>query len=208
MTATPPPRGLPIGTEILTPAGPVAVEALHPGALVLAVGGIGAPFQPVAAIRRCRVPGPAIRIQAGALADGAPQDDLLLPAGHGLLLDGALFAAGDLVDGLGILPEAGPEALEVVEVLLAGHDALLAAGTAVETALPPGAAPFAPRQQPDGTLRALLAWRAEEMGWASPAAPALAAAGGAPREATLRERLADSPLGPVGAAPPPLPRPR
>jgi len=191
--------GLPAGTPVLTPRGPVAVEDLRPGTLVLSVSGIAAPFQPVVALHQARHAGPLVRIRAGALADGAPDDDLLLPVGHALLVDGALVNAGELVDGHGVVaePEAAPVTL--VSLVLEAHDAVLAAGAAVETAMPdPPTATCAPRCPPDATLRALLAWRAEAMGWATPAAPADAA----PEIGTLRERLAASPLTPAAPWPP------
>lgn len=184
-------RGLVAGTPVLTPNGPVAAEALQPGMLVIAVAGAAAPFRHVAAIRRSVLPRPVIRIRAGALDDGTPQDDLLLPPGHALLLGGALIAAADLADGHGILAEADGPPLPLVEIVLDGHDAILAAGAAVET-VPPGAeAPdCAPRRAPDGPLRAVLAWRAERMGWAAPPEPL-------PEVGGLRERLAASALTPV-----------
>ncbi|WP_230165671.1 Hint domain-containing protein, partial [Roseomonas sp. CECT 9278] len=154
---------------MLTPAGEVPVEALRPGALVLAVGG-GAPFQPLVEARRVTLPGPCVRVLAGAMADGAPQDDLRLPPDHALLVDGLLVAARDLVDGHGILAEADG-AVDVVQIVLAAHDAVLAAGLAVETArAEPGLPDCAPRGAPPPALRAMLAWRAEAMGWC-PATP-------------------------------------
>lgn len=189
--------GLPAGTPVLTSRGPVAVEHLQPGMLVLAVSGVAAPFQPVVAVGQHGFAGPLVRIRAGALADGAPYDDLLLPAGHGLLIDGALIPAGALVDRHGVVLEERPAApVALVSVVLEAHDAVLAAGAAVETALPdPAAQPCAPRAAPDATLRALLDWRAEAMGWTSPAAPAMPA----PELGSLRDRLAASPLVPAAA---------
>ena len=193
MAASVPVRGLLAGTPVLTPGGPVPAESLQPGMLVLAVSGVAAPFRNLAAVRRNRVPGPAIRIRAGALDDGTPQQDLLLPAAHGLLLDGALIEAGALVDGHGILPEPGDAPLALVELVLHGHDAVLAAGCAVETIPPaPDAPGCAPRRAPDGALRALLSWRAERMGWAAPAPVAPT-----PGPEDFRERLIDSPLSPA-----------
>lgn len=199
MTSNAPDCGLPIGTPVLTPTGQVAVEDLAPGAMVLAISGSSAPFQAVAAVRRLRRTGPMVRLRAEALDDGTPQQDLLLPPGHALLLDGALVAAGDLVDGHGILAEPAGQACELVEVMLAGHDAVLAAGAAVETLRPhPDAPDCAPRRAPDAALRAMLSWRAERMGWASPQP----AAEPGPDIGSLRDRLAASPL---AAAFPPVP---
>ena len=181
-------RGLLPGTPVLTPRGLVPAEALEPGMLVLAVSGAAAPFRHVAAVRLAGAAGPLVRIRAGALDDGTPQEDLLLPAGHALLIDGALIAAGALVDGHGIRHEAADGPLRLVEILLPEHDAILAAGAAVETATPGLDAPdCAPRRAPDAALRAMLSWRAERIGWAAadpapPPEPAL----------TIEEELATS----------------
>jgi hypothetical protein len=170
---------------------------LAPGDLLLAISGTGAPFQAIAALALTSVPTPLVRIRAGALADGAPREDLLLPPGHALLLEGTLVAAGDLVDGHGILAEPA-RAVTLVQVTLASHDAILAAGTAVETAPPhPDAPPCAPRRPSDATLRALLAWRAEVMGWSAPAP----AAPMPPGVGSYRARLEASALGAPDAPP-------
>jgi hypothetical protein len=192
-----PPRstGLPTGTSVLTPSGAVPVEALRPGMLVLAVSGGSAPFQPVAETRRVSLAPPFVRLRGGAIADGAPQDDLLLAPDHAVLVDGVLVAARDLADGHGILAEDGA-AIDAVQIVLAAHDAVLADGLAVETAHPELDMPdCAPRAAPDATLRAMLAWRAEAMGWRAPAAPAPTS----PLLGSLRERLAASPGTPAAA---------
>nr|WP_246522433.1 Hint domain-containing protein [Neoroseomonas terrae] len=190
--------GLPIGTPVLTPTGHVPVEQLTPGAVVLAISGAAAPFQQVMTVQRRRWAGPLVRVLADALEDGTPQEDLLLPPAHAMLLDGALVAAGDLVDrhGIRLLPASEP--IDLVQIMLAGHDVVLARGAAVETMRPhPDAPDCAPRRPPDGTLRALLSWRAERLGWAvpEPMEPM-------PEVGTLRDRLDASPL---AAALPPRP---
>jgi hypothetical protein len=191
-----PPTGLPTGTLVLTPSGAMPVEALRPGALVLAVGGAAAPFQRVVETRRVTLAPPFVRLRAGAIADGAPQDDLLLAPGHAVLVDGVLVAARDLVDGHGILPEEGA-AIDAMQIVLAGHDAVLADGLAVETARPePDMPDCAPRAAPDATLRAMLAWRAEAMGWRPAATPEPMP----PVPGSLRERLAASTGSPAAAA--------
>jgi hypothetical protein len=197
--------GLCRGTPVLTPGGPIAAEALTAGVLVLAVSGVAAPFQPLVAVEHVRMATPLVRIRAGALADGAPLHDLLLPAGHALLLDGALVAAGDLVDGLGVVAEPDGAPVELVRLVLGGHDAVLAHGAAVETASPaPDAPPCAPRRAADGTLRAMLDWRAELMGWTAPATPSEPA----PEVGSYRARLEASPLAPLDLPPLPIRPPR
>lgn len=187
--------GLPAGTPVLTPSGEVPVESLVPGMLVIAVSGVAAPFQRVQALLRRQVRTGLVRIQAGALADASPLTDLRLPPGHGVFIDGRLFAAGSLALGPGIAPEAaGP--CDLFDLVLAGHDAVLAAGIAVETAVPDAQPFFCPRAEPDGVLRAMLAFRAEAMGWVPPVPPK----DPVPEVGSLRARLAASPFTP------PLPR--
>jgi hypothetical protein len=182
--------GLPIGTPILTPTGHVPVEALEPGAMVLAISGSSAPFQLVTAVRRLEWSGSLIRLRAESLDDGAPQEDLLVPPDQALLIDGRLVAAGALVDGHGIVAEPHVGPIPLIQVMLGGHDAILACGAAVETPRPhPDAPDCAPRQPPDGTLRAMLSWRAEHMGWAGGMMAEIE-----PEIGTLRERLAANPL--------------
>lgn len=193
MRDSPAETGLPAGTPILTPRGERPIEEIGAGTLVIAVSGSAAPFQQVQAVRRHRTATGLVRIRAGALAVGAPLEDLILAPGHGVFLNGRLVAAGALALGPGITVEAAAPC-DLFELVLAGHDAVLAAGAAVETARPEAAdAPFCPRAEPDGVLRAMLAWRAEEMGWVAPAAPVEPA----PEVGSLRERLAASPFLPA-----------
>ncbi len=188
-----PEHGLPAGTPVLTPSGEQPVEALALGGLVIAVSGQGAPFQRILEIRRAVVPAALVRLRAGALAEGAPREDLLLPTGQALLVDGVLVQAGALLGGPGAVLEQQAGLCEVFSIVLAGHDAVLAAGTPVETA-PPGldVPAFAPRTGAEAWLRARLAWRAEAMGWAE-ALPDDAAAPGL----DLAEELASSALAPA-----------
>jgi hypothetical protein len=199
VTEDPAESGLPRGTPILTPQGEIPVERIEPGMMLIAVSGCGAPFQTVRAVRRRRAEARCIRIRAGALAEGAPLVDLILPAGHGVFLNGGLVRAGALPIGGGILAEPSAPC-DLFDIVLAAHDAVLAAGAAVETALPaPDGAPFCPRVEPDGVLLAMLAWRAEQMGWAAPPAPE----DPLPEPIRLRERLITCPLRPL-AAPAPI----
>lgn len=158
--------GLPVGTLVLTPTGQVPVETLVAGALVMAVSGGSAPFQAVSAVRRIRWTGPMVRIRAEALDDGAPQIDLRLLPGQGVLLEGVLITAEALVNDVGVVAEPADMPVELVQIVLGGHDAVLASGLAVESARPhPDAPDCAPRRGPDAALRAMLSWRAEHMGW-------------------------------------------
>lgn len=188
-----PENGLPPGTPVLTPTGEVPVEALRPGDLVIAVSGAGAPFQAVAELRRAVLPAAVVRLREGALADGTPQRDLLLPPAQALLIDGRLVEAGALLCGPGAVLEQAVGVQEVIRVVLAGHDAILAAGAALETArAAPEDPPLHDRAQPDAALRALLALRGEAMGWLPPAEAEDPPPGG-----SLEEVLAASALAPA-----------
>ena len=182
--------GLPIGTMVLTPTGQVPVESLEVGSMVMAVSGDSAPFQAISAVRRFRWEGPLVRVRAEALEDGTPQSDLLLLPTQGVLLEGVLVTAGALVDGLGVVTEPGGTPVQFVQIVLGGHDAVLAAGVAVESVRPhPDAPDCAPRRGPDASLRAMLSWRAEHMGWV-----ARRPVQTRPNPGVLRERLEAHPF--------------
>lgn len=183
-------RGLPAGTPVLTPTGERPVETLAPGSLVIAVSGEGAPFQRVLELRRAVVPAALVRLRAGALADGAPREDLLLPTGHALFIDDMFVQAGALLGSPGVRLEQKAGLCEVFSLVLARHDAVLAAGAPVETA--PGADTPMPCERAEPWLRARLAWRAEAMGWAEPLPEEVPAPG-----LDLAEELASSALGPA-----------
>lgn len=186
--------GLPVDAPVLTPRGPVTAGRITAGDLVFATGVLRAPFQPVAAIRRHRARCGLVRIAPGAVADAGPTEPLGLPPGLGLLLDGTLVPARDLVDGFGITQDKEPAGHDLVEILLPGHDALLVAGLAVESGLPEGAEALAPRAPPGAALLAYLAWRAEQFGW-RPRTTAEPPA--SPEIGSRRLRLAAQPLVPV-----------
>ncbi|MBP0462931.1 Hint domain-containing protein [Roseomonas sp. PWR1] len=191
--------GLPADAPVLTPRGPVPAGQIAPGDLVFATGGAGAPFQPVMGLRRHRARCALVHIAAGAIADAGPTETLILPPDVGLLIDGALVRAMDLVDGAGITRDAAAAEHDFIEILLPAHDALLVAGLAVESGVPDAADAFAPRRAPDGPLLAMLAWRAEQFGWRAAAAPAP----GPPEVGTRRLRLSALPLTPVLRTAPP-----
>lgn len=197
--------GLPADAPVLTPRGPVPAGRIVAGDIVFATGGAGPPFQPVVAIRKRRAACALVRVAPGAVGDAGPTEPLGLPPALGLLVDGRLVRVGDLVDGAGITRDAEAAGHELVEILLPGHDALLLAGLAVESGLPVGQEPFAPREPPDGPLLATLAWRAEQFGWRPP----VTADPAPPEVGTRRLRLAANPmlpvipLAPLGVARPP-----
>ena len=127
------------GTEIETAVGPVAVEALRIGDIVITNEGKTAPVRWIG--RRAVAPHfmdplkfMPIRIKAGALAEGVPARDLLLSPDHAVLVDGVLAQAGALVNGSSIVRETtAPESFTYYHIELADHALILAEGAAAET---------------------------------------------------------------------------
>lgn len=126
------------GTRIRTDHGELPVETLRIGDRVVTCAG---PLQPILWIGRRSYGGPflagrpqlrPVRIQAGALADGVPQRDLVVSPLHALCLDNVLVPAGLLVNGASVTQ---PEVDEVhyLHIELATHDLVWAEGAAAET---------------------------------------------------------------------------
>jgi hypothetical protein len=111
--------GLPVcftaGTKIDTPNGPVAIETLKAGDLVLTSTGYRAVkwlgwrhYQLrsprfTAAYRQDIMP---VRVRAHALADNVPSHDIVLSPWHHLYIDGVLVKANQLVNGQTIVQES------------------------------------------------------------------------------------------------------
>jgi len=132
------------GTRILTPGGPIAIEALAAGDTVLTRDGRAAPIRWVGrrAVDMVRHPRPwdvrPVRIRADAIAPGVPTRDLLVSPDHALALQGALIPARYLLNGATILPEARATRVLYLHVELDRHDVLLAEGMAAESYLDTG----------------------------------------------------------------------
>jgi len=129
------------GTEIRTRVGPVKVEDLQAGMQVIDVNGdvcyivwIGRKsLMPLFGISERDCP---VRIKAGALAPGVPNQDLTITCDHALLLDGYLVNASALVGrpGVDFVPlEDLPPRFDVYHVECTSHIALLANGTPAES---------------------------------------------------------------------------
>lgn len=129
------------GTWIATTEGPMTVETLRPGMVLLAADGRRLPLRWLwrQTIFSRLVPhetGAVIRVRAGALGAGLPQGDLWVTADHALLIDGILCHAGALVDGAGIvsLPAVTQgDSFVVYHLETAAHEVILANGVAAET---------------------------------------------------------------------------
>ena len=129
------------GTRIATPGGPVTVERLGPGDLVLSADGRAVPVRFNLRQRLLTRFGPPerlmpVRLRAGALGGGLPVRDLLLTADHALMIEGLLINAGALVNGTTIdrvrLAELG-DSFTVYHIETDAHDIILAEGTPTET---------------------------------------------------------------------------
>ena len=129
------------GTLIETPGGPVAVEALSVGDLVTTVRGDARPVKWVgwqshrkggAEWSESVMP---IRVKRHAIDGKTPQRDLYLSPNHALLIDGVLIRVKDLVNGQSIARVSMDKPIDYYNIVLDGHDAVLAEGAAFETYL-------------------------------------------------------------------------
>lgn len=128
------------GTRIATPEGPVPVEQLKKGELVLTADG---EEQPVVWLGRRRLdchahPEPEkvwpIRIKAGAFGPNMPERDLLVSPQHAIFDEGVLVPAKYLVNGRNVVVER-TASVEYYHVELPRHDLLLAEGLPSESYL-------------------------------------------------------------------------
>jgi hypothetical protein len=154
------------GTPILTTEGDVAVEALAPGQeLVLADGDV-APLRRVTACAIGAGVG-AVRIAAGGLSMGVPEQALLLSPDHGLDFDGQSVPARELVDGVVICRQPAGETM-FYTIDLATRGIILAGGAALESQAPPprrGRPPAAPPGDALAGVRARLHGRKLMLGY-------------------------------------------
>ncbi len=124
--------------EGLRPAG-----SLRPGAVLRAADG------GLRVLRRLAILPPApvagiVTVAAGAIADGLPARPLGLCRGQPLVVEGAVWPAGFLEDGVAIT--TGPGALPCVRLEMDAPCAVLAEGLACASGKPPG------RPVPDASL--------------------------------------------------------
>jgi antigen 43 len=132
------------GTLILTDRGDRPVEDLRIGDNVITLSGDARTIRWIGHRRLdvSRHPAPEqvqpIRIQADAVADGIPCNDLRVSPDHAILFDGGLIPARLLVNGASILQEIQCQSVTYYHVELDTHDILLAEGLAAESYLDTG----------------------------------------------------------------------
>jgi hypothetical protein len=126
------------GTLVATPAGERRVEDLRPGDLVLTPRAEAVTIRWIgrrSAIAMFAGPGAVpVRIQAGALSDGIPAQDLFVSPDHAILIEGVLANAHALVNGSTIAPMTDPpERIDYYHLELDRHRLIVTNGTPVES---------------------------------------------------------------------------
>jgi hypothetical protein len=130
------------GTRLATVHGPVAVEALQAGDLMLLANShdttraVWIGYREVDCVRH---PEPhkvwPVRIAAGAFGQGVPRRDLYLSPDHAIFVRGVLIPVKYLVNGTTIV-QIALDRVTYFHVELPRHDLLLAEGLSVESLLP------------------------------------------------------------------------
>jgi hypothetical protein len=127
------------GTQIATPQGETAVEALQRGDLIQTADGRAVPVrwigrQTVSTIFADPLRILPICIKAGALAENVPSRDLYVSSDHAILIDDILVHASALVNGTSIVRTPAPaETFTYYHVELADHSLLLADNVPAES---------------------------------------------------------------------------
>jgi hypothetical protein len=131
------------GTRIGTPDGPVAIEHLRIGDLVLTASGDARPVRWLGhrRVETGRHPRPIavwpVRVRAGAFGEGQPLRDLWLSPDHAIAVDGVLIPVSALINGRTIVREPR-DAVTYWHVELDTHDVVVAEGLACESYLDTG----------------------------------------------------------------------
>jgi len=135
------------GTRILGMAGEIPVEEIRPGDVLVTAGPEGAGSGRVVWVGRRHIDLSRhatpdlvrpVRICAGAVAPGVPARDLRVSPHHGIYIDGALFEAMSLVNGVTIFQERETATVTYHHVELEAHGIILSEGCASESYLETG----------------------------------------------------------------------
>lgn len=135
------------GTAILTPDGEVEIETIRPSDLVMTYDHgtlmprsvIWAGVREIDLIQHpARESAAPIRFRQGALGHGVPRRDLLLSPDHCLFIDGALFPAKLLINGMTIVRDMTMASVVYHHLELERHSVLIAEGVEAESYLDTG----------------------------------------------------------------------
>lgn len=128
------------GTMIATPEGEVAVETLSIGDMITTATGDQVPVKWIGhqTISRLTTSGShsPVRISEGALAPKQPNQDLVLTASHGVIIDGLVINAGALInhDSIDYVPSNElPASVTYYHVETDAHEVIIANGIEAET---------------------------------------------------------------------------
>ncbi|GGF54296.1 Hint domain-containing protein [Mameliella alba] len=128
------------GSMIATPDGSRAVETLGIGDTILTQDGRPVPVRWIGrqavSVATAGARMQPVRLRAGCLGGGLPEQDLTVTADHGMVIDGLVVNASALVNGSTIdwLPASElPEQLTFYHVETEAHDVILANGAPSET---------------------------------------------------------------------------
>ena len=135
------------GTRLLTDQGEVPVEDIAEGMRLITLQDETRVPMAVTWVGRMRVdlarhPRPEaaapIRIRRHAIAEGVPQRDLLVSPEHCLFLDGRLFVARSLINGMSIVQDFSPPTIQYYHIETERHAVALAENLPAETYLDTG----------------------------------------------------------------------
>jgi hypothetical protein len=129
------------GTEILTDGGPVAIESLEIGTLVMTESGVLKPIVGIGRIDYSKAANASwdanvapILVTQSAISAGVPERDLYLSANHSIWIDGYLIPVRHLVNGSSIVQL--PTEVDIIQYYhleFAQHEVMYAEGMAVES---------------------------------------------------------------------------
>lgn len=146
--AWPAEAGIAAAALVETAQGPRPAGALRPGTLLRAASGELRLLRRLVPLAPAQA-GDVVTIAASAIAEGVPARPLGVRRGQPLLLDGAVWPAGFLEDGVAVI--AGPAGLSCVGLETDAPCAVLVEGLACPSHKPPG------RPVPDASLATLRA---------------------------------------------------
>lgn len=175
------------GTRLLTPSGPVAVEDLQEGDVVVTASGTNRPVTWIGQmlVRPKMRPRPndanPVLVRPHAFGPDLPSRDVRLSPGHSVLVDGVLVPVGLLVNGVTILQEEVDE-VRYFHIELESHDVVLAEGLPCESYLDDGnRSSFA-----NADNFVAIQGRLDPQNWENACAPMVAAG---PQLVALQQRL-------------------